>query len=106
MDKAGLPKASSLWRPMLYESSDYLEAYALVDKFVRECHEVEETASGRRAAEKVADGIRLLLPELQNRVDPKLVVNLIRFTALLGGLSFPRFGGHRIKRLGALPVRG
>jgi transposase len=22
------------------------------------------------------------------------------------GLSFPRFGGHRIKRLGALPVRG
>jgi hypothetical protein len=35
MAKAGLPKASSLWRPMLYESSDYLEAYALVDKFVR-----------------------------------------------------------------------
>jgi hypothetical protein len=69
---------------MLYESSDYLEAYALIDKFVRECHEVEETALGRRAAEKVADGIRLLLPELQNRVDPKLVVNLIRSTALLG----------------------
>jgi hypothetical protein len=84
MDKPGLPKASCLWRPTLFESSDYLEAYALVDKFVRECHEVEETASGRRAAEKVADGIRLLLPELQNRVDPKLVVNLIRSTALLG----------------------
>jgi hypothetical protein len=29
-----------------------------------------------------------------------------RGSALKDRLSFPRFGGHRIKRLGALPVRG
>jgi hypothetical protein len=45
---------------------------------------VEEAPSGRRAAEKVADGIRLLLPESQNRVDPKLVVHLMLCTAALG----------------------
>ena len=77
MDKPGLPKASS-------ESSDYFEANALVDTLVKKCHEVEETSSGRRATEKVAEAIKLLLREFQNRVDPKLVVQLMRCTALFG----------------------
>ena len=38
----------------------------------------------RRTTEKVADAIKLLLPEFQNRVDPKLVVNLMRCVAQLG----------------------
>jgi hypothetical protein len=84
MDKPDRPEASSLLHRLLNEWSDYSQAFALVDTIVKKCHEVEKTPSGWRATEKIAEAIKLLLPEFQYRVDPTLVVNLMLGTAALG----------------------
>jgi hypothetical protein len=84
MDKPDRPEASSLLHRLLNEWSDYSQAFALVDTIVKKCHEVEKTPSGWRATEKIAEAIKLLLPEFQYRVDPTLVVNFMLGTAALG----------------------
>lgn len=84
IDKPALPEESSGLHQMPDEWSDYSRAYALVDTFLKLSYAVEETPSARRANEKIADAIRLLLPEFQYQVHSKLVMQLIAYTAWLG----------------------
>ena len=90
-----LPEPSNGLQQMLNEWSDYSEAYVLVETLVRLSNEVEDAPSAQRAHEKTAEAIRLLLPEFQYRVDPKLVLHLMAYTAALGRFQIGTSGPKR-----------